>query len=158
MSKPKQIGTAFETAFVKWLHDQGETRAERIALHAGYDEGDVANFWIAGLPAIAECKHYGRWGKSDLERWQTETIVERNNRGADVGLLVVHKKNCGPKRFGQNHCYLTIHDLAAVAHEWGIFIDHEKSRELDTIWAQLDLDTLAKLMHFMSADEIGGTE
>lgn len=154
MSKSKSIGTRFESALVSWLHAQGETGAERLALHGSADEGDVGNFRISGLPAVAECKCHKRWSKADLERWQAETRAERRARGAIVGVLVVHKANCGEARFGQNHAYVTFRDLQLMTTGGAASID-----ALDEMWARLDLDTLARVMRMgtgRDCDEIGG--
>lgn len=44
MSNPQKAkGTAFETAFVRWLRDNGWPRAERRALHGTADLGDIIN-------------------------------------------------------------------------------------------------------------------
>jgi hypothetical protein len=44
MSNPRKAkGTAFETAFVRWLQANGFPRAERRALHGTQDLGDVVN-------------------------------------------------------------------------------------------------------------------
>jgi hypothetical protein len=39
----KRKGTAFETAFVRWLQENGWPRAERRALHGTQDLGDIIN-------------------------------------------------------------------------------------------------------------------
>ncbi len=154
MNRSKAKGTSFESAVVQWLHEQGQLDAERLALHGTADEGDIAHFAINGYSAIAECKNYSTWTKADLERWQAETKSERDARGTDVGVLVVHKKNCGVARFGQNHVFMTLADVCTVAecarspHDLAV---------LDGIWLQFDLDTLGQLMHIADpiADLLG---
>jgi hypothetical protein len=52
MSNPRKAkGTRWETAFVRWLQENGYPHAERRALHGTQDRGDVAGIsgWVLEL-------------------------------------------------------------------------------------------------------------
>lgn len=93
-NKPKAIGTAAETAVVRYLVAHGFGSAERSALHGGEDQGD-----ITGTPGICwEVKGgHAAEGASDLliADWLAETETERRHRGADVAVLVRKRKGKG---------------------------------------------------------------
>lgn len=99
VNRPKNIGTAAETAVVRWLRGHGFPHAERRALSGSQDQGDVA-----GIPGVViEVKGGEKARKaSDLQvtTWLHETEVERQNAGADLGLLVMARAGYGPDRAG----------------------------------------------------------
>lgn len=114
-NKPKRIGTAFETACVRYLSERlSDDRIERRALHGSRDMGDIFNVFAHGREGIVECKCVKKWGKSDLQGWMEQTVEERGNADADFALLVVHKQGVGAKRFGENHCYMQVRDLESI--------------------------------------------
>lgn len=80
MSNPsKAKGTAWETALVNYLHEQGWVHAERRALHGNTDKGDIAG--IVGVVVEAKsCKTLNVTG------WVTEAETERDNAGAKLGV------------------------------------------------------------------------
>lgn len=87
---PKAKGTAFESAVVRWLRDNGYPHADRQPLRGTRDAGDLA--LCPGV--IAECKagkaaHQA--SDTQVELWLAETERERANAGADVGLLIVDR-------------------------------------------------------------------
>lgn len=84
MSAPKAKGSAAERAVVAYLRDQGFPHAERRLAGAAHDRGD-----IAGVPGVVlEVKAAAR---TELAAWVDEALVERDNDGADYG-IVVHKR------------------------------------------------------------------
>lgn len=72
MSKQRAKGTAFETAIVNYLREQGFPYAERRAMRGNQDAGD-----IAGVPGIAieakNCKAI------DLAGWMGEAETAARN-------------------------------------------------------------------------------
>lgn len=99
-NKPKAIGTACETAVVRYLVPNGFGSAERSALHGGLDEGD-----ITGTPGIAWEVKGGHAAETasdaQIDAWLVETEVERVNRRADVAALVTKRKGKGATSAGQ---------------------------------------------------------
>jgi len=99
-NKPKAIGTACETAVVRYLQANGFPHAERRALRGGLDAGDVT-----GCPGICIEIKGGEAAKSasdaQVEAWLIETETERINANAEIGLLAMQRKAVGPKNAGQ---------------------------------------------------------
>ena len=89
--RPKDIGTAAESAVVKYLRENGFGNAERRALHGSTDLGD-----ITGIPGVVIEVKGGKMaeGASDglVQAWLAETDAERRNAKADVGILVLKRK------------------------------------------------------------------
>ena len=95
--RPRDIGTAAESAVVRYLHTAGFPHAERRSLRGALDAGD-----ITGTPGICWEVKGGDAARtaSDLmiERWMAELAAEVVNAKADVGVLVIQRKAVG----GQN--------------------------------------------------------
>lgn len=82
--RPKDKGTAAETAVVRYLQAQGALHTERRALSGTQDRGDVA-----GIPGVViEVKNVARDG---LPGWVDESEVEKRNDGAAIA-FVWHKR------------------------------------------------------------------
>lgn len=100
-ARPKDIGTAAETAVVRALRQHGFPHAERRALAGAYDLGD-----ITGTPGIVWEVKGGNAAKTasdgQVEKWLDETECERRNAGATYGVLVLQRAGIG----------------AANAHRW----------------------------------------
>jgi hypothetical protein len=80
MNRPKQKGTAWETAIINFLHKVGVMAAERRALKGIHDRGDVA-----GIPhVVIEAKAEARF---NLSGWLDEAEKERRNAGAEIGVV-----------------------------------------------------------------------
>lgn len=87
------MGTAVETAAVRWLQENGFPQAERIVLHGSADRGDIR---LQQLPTIvAECKRAQRGVQ--LTPWMRELAVEVANAGAEKGLLIAKQRGVGDK-------------------------------------------------------------
>jgi hypothetical protein len=86
--RPKDIGTAAETAVVRYLQANGFAGAERRALRGGTDAGD-----ITGCQGLAwEVKYRDRpVSDAQITAWVAETETERINAAADIGILVVRR-------------------------------------------------------------------
>jgi hypothetical protein len=92
--RPKDIGTAGETAVVTFLRANGFGGAERRALRGTLDCGDITGCG----PVVVEVKsgHAAETASDGLiNAWLAETEAERKNADADVGVLVVKRKGKG---------------------------------------------------------------
>lgn len=92
--RPRDIGTAAETAVVRHLRASGFPLAERRALHGAADLGDVT-----GTPGLVWEVKGGDAAKTasdgQIAAWLHETACERANAGAEHGFLIVqrHRKH-----------------------------------------------------------------
>lgn len=97
--RPKDIGTAAETAVVTYLRPWWP-HVERRALMGGNDCGD-----ITGTPGVCwevkGGKAAERAGDGQVALWLAETERERRNAKADVGVLVMKRAGIGAARAGQ---------------------------------------------------------
>lgn len=98
--RPRDIGTAAESAVVRYLRTAGFPHAERRALRGNHDAGDVT-----GTPGICWEVKGGTAARmaSDglIQAWLDETDKERVAAGADVGVLVVQRPGIGPANAGR---------------------------------------------------------
>lgn len=110
VNRPKAIGTAAETAVVRYLRLHGFGQAERRALTGTYDQGD-----ITGTPGICWEVKAGKAAKTasdgQVVAWLNETEAERVNARADVGVLVLARAGIGPLNAGQWWAVLPLRDL-----------------------------------------------
>jgi len=93
-NRPKQIGTAGETAVVRAARTRGFPNADRLTLTGSLDRGDI------GLApgVIVEVKSgeaARRASDQKIAKWLLETERERVNAGADIGLLVTARPGIG---------------------------------------------------------------
>lgn len=143
MSRSKQIGTTFESGFVRYATKVLEDdRIHRSAL-AGYrDQGDIRGIWAHGFIGIAECKSVKEMNPARLERYKQQTITERGNANADFALLVVHEPGCDAtgrsKSFGRNSVYMTLRDLTRIC--LGIKERTFLEEHNDEIWVRVSVD------------------
>lgn len=114
VNKPKNKGTAGESAVVAYLRTAGFPYAERLALQGGKDRGD-----ITGIPGIViEVKAVQEYA---FNSWLREARTERDNAGADFGIVVAKPRMVGTTRTGQwyglmyAYDYLALIDAAAKA-------------------------------------------
>lgn len=98
--RPKDIGTATETAVVHYLRGAGFPHAERRSLNGANDLGD-----ITGTPGLCWEVKGGdaarRASDGQVTTWLVETEVERSNAGADIGILVLQRRGIGPTNAGR---------------------------------------------------------
>lgn len=92
--RPRDIGTAAETAVVRAARPRGYPWADRLAGHGNADVGDVML-----CPGVVVEVKGGDAAKtaSDLQiiNWLDETECERGNAGAAVAFLVVQRPHVG---------------------------------------------------------------
>lgn len=113
VNKPKQKGTAGESAVVSFLHTQGFPHAERLALSGGKDRGD-----ITGIPGIViEVKAVQVY---QFSAWLAEAEVERENAKADYGFVVAKPRLVGTTRTGQWYALMRLGWWQALLHEAGV--------------------------------------
>lgn len=107
MNRPKAKGTAAESAVVAYLRTQGFPYAERLALSGSNDRGD-----ITGIPGIVievkACQEYS------FNKWLTEARVERDNAGADFGIVAAKPRLVGSTRVGQWYGLMYSYDFLAL--------------------------------------------
>src|SRR5690606_39625587 len=103
VNKPKQIGTAVETAIVRAARTRGFPNADRLTLTGATDRGDI------GLcPGVIIEAKGGQQAKtaSDalIAKWLTETETERQNAGAAIAFLVTQRPGIGlPNARSEEH-------------------------------------------------------
>ena len=89
--RPKDIGTAAESAVVKVLREHGFPHAERRALHGSIDLGD-----ITGTPGLVWEVKGGDAAKdasdNQIANWMDEAQTEAGNAGATYGFLIVARR------------------------------------------------------------------
>lgn len=106
VNTPKRKGTAAESAVVSFLRTAGFPHAERLALQGGKDRGD-----ITGIPGIViEVKAVQTYA---FNGWLTEARVERDNAGADFGIVVAKPRMVGTTK--TRHWYGLMYALDYLA-------------------------------------------
>ncbi len=108
MSRSKQLGTSWETAVVTFLREHGWPHVERRALGGANDKGDIAG--IVGL--VVECKNAAHFA---LSLWLKEAHIERDNDGADLG--VVWAKRRGKASAGDGYVVMDGHTFARLLRQ-----------------------------------------
>lgn len=93
-NRPKNIGTAAETAVVRAARAHGFGLADRLTLTGALDRGDI------GLcPGVVVEVKGGQAAKTasdaQIDKWLAETERERVNAGADVAILVTARAGIG---------------------------------------------------------------
>ena len=112
-NKPKQKGTAAESAFCK---DEKVLEhfphVERRTLSGKYDQGD-----ISGMVGLAvEIKSHKTY---KLQEWLRETAIEKVNAKADFGILVVKPNGVGLTSVGEWFAVMTVNDILDLLQEAG---------------------------------------
>lgn len=113
VNKSKNIGTAAESAVVKVCKANGFPDAHRNSLHGTVDVGDI---WVHPHVVIEVKGGAAANTASDaqLDLWMAETLRERDNHGADIGILVTTRKGVGPANADRWHAYMTLEELTLL--------------------------------------------
>lgn len=117
MNKPKQIGTAAETATVRYLVslEGGFPGAERRALKGTYDEGD-----ITGTPGVCWEVKGGDAARDitdgRLATWMGELAAEVMHSRSRVGVLVAQRRGVGAPNAGRWWAYMRACDVANLLY------------------------------------------
>ncbi|MBD5787125.1 hypothetical protein IF650_13135 [Cellulosimicrobium terreum] len=119
-NRPKQIGTAAETAVVRAARTRGFPHADRLTLTGNKDRGDIG--LAPGVILEIKGGEKARTASDlDIERWLDETNREALHAGADVAFLVTQRRGVG----------------APNAHRWWAWwrlgwLEHLRGHETDT--------------------------
>lgn len=106
--RPKDIGTAAETAYVRFLQDNGFPNAERRALRGRYDCGDVTGT-IGVAHEVKVRDPYPSLG--EIAAFMLETETEAENAKADFGILIVRVKGKSVPGWA---AYMFVRDVIAL--------------------------------------------
>jgi hypothetical protein len=113
MNRPKAIGTAAESAVVRYLQANGFPGAERRALRGAADAGDIAGTigicWSVKGGAQAE-----QASDLDIARWMGELETQCGHAHATVAVLVCKRRSTGPGNAGAWWAYLDAHTLTTL--------------------------------------------
>lgn len=139
-NRPKQIGTAGETAVVRAARAHGFGLADRLTLTGALDRGDI------GLcPGVILEVKAGQAAKTasdgQIEKWLVETERERINAHAQVAILVTARAGIGAPnahRWWAHMTTTTLFDLiGGCRRNWGI--RHPEATIRMTLAEALDL-------------------
>lgn len=112
--RPKDIGTAAESAVVKYLRANGFPNARRNALAGRGDVGDVEV--CPGVMIEVKAGQRARVASDNvIVEWLAETEKERVNAGADVGLLVTVRAGVGTNNAGRWWAIMPMDQFVALA-------------------------------------------
>jgi hypothetical protein len=129
MSKSKQIGTAAESALVRYFKARGWPSADRIALRGSLDIGDIH---IHPHLCIESKSGHAAESASDgqVAVWLAETERERVLKGADFGILIMKRKGVGLSRPGRWWAVTTArtYDRLRLAEETDVLVPEEPVR------------------------------
>ncbi|MFF2621284.1 hypothetical protein [Oerskovia jenensis] len=116
VNRPKNIGTAAETAVVRAARTRGFPNADRLTLTGSLDRGDIG--LCPGV--IIEVKGGDKArDASDLliETWLAETNREAFNANADVAFLVTQRRGVGPTSAHRWWAWWRLNWLDDLRHE-----------------------------------------
>lgn len=144
MSSPaKKRGTAVEVKVRDYLRETlDQPEIDRQPLRGNRDEGDLRGLVAHGFSAIVEVKAKRDMRPSDLAEYRRQTLSERDNAGADVGILVVWRYN-HPAADAMAH--VTLRDLTRLAPE--LSLDIGWWEWADECWVQMTLGELCPLIN-----------
>lgn len=103
-------GTAWNTAIVDYLIQQGWPHAERRALNGNQDKGDVSGVIGVMIEAKAE-------KRLSLAEYIEETLVEQANAGARVGVAWIKRR--GKASAGDGYVVMTGAQFTELLKEAG---------------------------------------
>jgi Holliday junction resolvase-like predicted endonuclease len=96
-NRSKQIGTAGETAVVRYAREHGFPLADRRVQKGRYDEGDVL-LTVGAILEVKSGKAAATASYNQKMAWLAEAETERVNARADVTALVVQRNAYGTGR------------------------------------------------------------
>lgn len=114
-NRPKNIGTAAETAVVRAARLHGFPNADRLTLTGNKDRGDI------GLcPGVILEVKGGAAAKdasdTDIERWLAETETERGHAGAEYAFLVTQRRGVGAPNAVRWWAWTRLSTLYSLTH------------------------------------------
>lgn len=141
-NKSKERGTAVEVKVRNYLRVAlGQPEIDRQPLRGGRDEGDLAGLVAHGFGAIVEVKANRTVTRKELAEFRRQTLAERENAGADAGVLVVWRYN-HPAADAIAH--VTLRDLTRLAP--ALSVDCGWGAWADSCWIQMTLEELCLLI------------
>lgn len=141
-TKPKALGTAWETAVERYTKSQlDDDRIERRALHGSKDMGDIAHVFAHGFEGIIECKRSQKLGAATMAEFFRQTLDERENADADFALLVVKNFN---HSVDEAFCWVTLRDLSRIALP--LMVNDGWLDAADETWVCMPYSTACALM------------
>lgn len=143
MSNPrKKRGTAVEAKVRDYMREAlGQPGIDRQPLRGARDEGDLRGLVARGLEAIVEVKAKRDLTRSLVAEYRRQTLAERENAGAGVGILVVWRYN-HPAADAVAH--VTLRDLARLSRP--LRVNDGFMEEADGSWVQMTLAELCLLI------------
>ena len=143
MSNPrKKRGTEVEVKVRDYMREVlGQPGIERQPPRGARDQGDLAGLTVHGFSAIVEVKADRDMRPSDLAEYRRQTVAERENAGADVGILVTWRYQHGA---AEAVAHLTLRDLARVATV--LRVNEGFLAEADGTWVSMTLAELCSLI------------
>lgn len=143
MSNPKKKrGTAVEVKVRDYMRGAlGQPGIDRQPLRGSRDEGDLRGLVAHGYECVVEVKAKRSVTRGLLAEYRRQTLAERENAGADAGVLVVWRYN-HPAADAVAH--VTLRDLSRLARPLRVnegFMD-----EADGSWVSMTLAELCSLM------------
>lgn len=144
-NRPRNIGTAAETAVVKVLRANGFGGADRSPLRGSADQGD-----ITGCPGLVFEVKGGEKARAaeaaNVVIWVKQAEVERRHAGADLGILVIARRGYGPLRADKWWAVTTA--SAIVGLYAGTVLDLRAAFGLSDALIWLELGDLIRLLRF----------
>lgn len=110
--RPKDIGTAAETAVTRAARAFGFAQAERRALAGSADLGDVL-LCPGVIVEVKAGKQTESPSDAQVTAWWAETVVESVNANADVALLVLRRHGKGDALAWW--CWMDLDQLCGIA-------------------------------------------
>lgn len=116
VNRPKNIGTAGESAVVHYLRAHGFAGAERRALAGSADLGDITGCGpvVFEVKAGKAAQNAGAAQTKLIDEWMAQTLCETQNARADYGLLVCKRAGVGAANAGLWWCFLRYDDFLAL--------------------------------------------
>ena len=139
----KDRGTKIETKVRDYLRvalDQPDI--DRQPQRGVRDCGDLAGLVAHGFSAIVEVKAHRTVTRKDVAEFRRQTLAERENAGADAGVLVVWRYN-HPAADAAAH--VTLRDLTRLAP--ALSVDCGWGAWADSCWVQMTLEELCLLIN-----------
>lgn len=142
-TKAKKQGSEYETRVCRFMSVAlGQDGIERRALHGVNDMGDLFGIDVHGFECVAECKSVRR---PDVDACRAETLRERDNAGADIGILVCAGYSAPSESFPSGKrlptrlstVHITLRDLALLVPE--LMLAEGMEGGGDAHWVQMTL-------------------
>ena len=141
-TRAKKRGTAVEVMVRDFLRDAlDQPGIDRQPLRGSRDEGDLRGLAAHGFECVVEVKAKRDVGPSLLAEYRRQTLAERENAGAGVGILVTWRYN-HPAADAVAH--VTLRDLARLARP--LRVNEGFMEGADGSWVSMTLGELCALI------------